>query len=122
VTNEEKKQAALDLLRSRRLAAWEPPTNLPVELNEWWLQLSERLRRVMADLYSECFSDQQLQTLLDFYGSAMGKAIVEAESEIASRFQERLRGLAPAINAEASKCSTSSLPEPLLTSARWPYT
>jgi len=79
------------------------------ELNELRLHHLEMLRGVMAELYSEQFSDQQLQVLLDFYGSEMGKAILQAESEVASRFQERLRELAPKLNEEASKRSSSSL-------------
>jgi len=39
----------------------------------------------------------------------MGKSIVAVDSEIASRFQERLRDLAPKLNEEASKYSSSLL-------------
>ena len=39
----------------------------------------------------------------------MGAAILYAESEIASRFRERLRTLAPKLNEEAAKRSTLAL-------------
>jgi len=109
VTDEEKKQAAINLVALRGSWTTVPPTNLPAELNELWLHHLEILRGVMAELYSERLSDQQLQALLDFYGSEMGKTILQAEAEIASRFQQRLRDLAPRLNEEASKRSSSSL-------------
>jgi len=52
-------------------------------------------------------NQEKLQTLLDFYGSEKGQGILNAESEIASRFQERLRDVAPRLNEEASKRSSS---------------
>lgn len=108
MTNQEKKQAAMNLLALRPWGV-EPPPYLPADLNELWLRHLEMLRGVMAELYAECFSDEQLQVQLDFYGSAMGKSIVTVDSKIASRFQERLRDLAPKLNEEASKYSSSVL-------------
>jgi hypothetical protein len=109
MTKQEKRQAAMDVLALRRCWAAEPPPSLPAELTELYLRQLEQLRGVMAELYSEHFSDEQLQALLDFYGSEMGKSIVNTDSEITSRFQERLRDLSPTLNEEASKHSRSVL-------------
>ena len=109
MADQQKRQAAMNLLVLRRWGAAEPPPKLPAELNEVRLRHLEKLRGVMADLYSECFSEQQLKALLDFYGTEMGKSILDAESRIASRFQEQLRYLAPQLNEEASKRSNSAL-------------
>jgi hypothetical protein len=109
MTSQQKRQAAMNLLVLRRWGMAEPPYKLPADLNELRLRHLEKLRAVMADLYSECFSEQQLKALLDFYGTEMGKSILDTESEVASRFQERLRDLAPQLNDEASKGSNSAL-------------
>jgi hypothetical protein len=52
----------------------------------------------MADLYCQHFSDEQLQALLDFCSSEMGKSILDVEQEIASHFQQRMHDLVPELN------------------------
>ena len=114
MANQEKKQAAMNLLALRRWAAQlAPPNQSGGELNDWRLLHIDMVRDVMAELYSECFSDEQLRTLTDFYGSEMGKAILAAESEITSRFPKRLHGrMARKFNEEASQRSDSSVGSP----------
>jgi hypothetical protein len=112
VTNEEKKQAALNVL-TLRASAVPPnlglPPNMPAEHKESVLRFREVLRGITAALYCDCFSDDQLQALLDFYGSEMGKAILHAESEVASRLQGQRREVARQFEEEVAKRPNSPL-------------
>jgi len=106
MTDEEKRRAARALIELRQF--WGPPklpANTPGELGELLARYFERMRGVMADLYVEHFSDQQVQAQLDFYGSETGKAILEKESEITAHFQDRVRELSRELNDEASRHS-----------------
>jgi len=112
VNNQEKKQAALDVLILRALAV--PPNlglppNMPAEHKDSVVHFREVLRGITAELYCECFSDDQLQALLDFYGSEMGKAILHAESEVASRLQGRRRDVARQLEEQVAKRPNSAL-------------
>jgi hypothetical protein len=97
MTNQEKRQAALHLLELR--GSFGAPRNLPP--GHPLLSQLEKMRGVMAELYSEHFSDQQLQAQLDFYESDLGKSIVETEFKFQEHFVERM-------NEEASKQSSAS--------------
>jgi hypothetical protein len=104
VTNHDKQQAALELVRLRRLLSRAGlRDNAPAQIKQLRERHLEQLQAVMAQLYAEHFSDEQLQALLDFYESDLGKAIIETESEISKQFQERVKELAAQLNEEASK-------------------
>jgi hypothetical protein len=103
VNSEEKKQAAVNLLESQRWGTAVPPPNLPGELNELRLRHLETLAGVMSELFSECFSDEQLQALLDFYGSEMGHGACansrwKTWMETASIFTKTRRGVVRGAN------------------------
>ncbi len=92
MTNTEKRQAALRVLELRGSfgrARYVPPGMPRVPDDPHELNL-ERMRGVMADLYSEHFSDEQLQAMLDFYESDMWKSIVETEFKFQEHFLERM--------------------------------
>jgi hypothetical protein len=104
LTKHEKKRAAVELVRLRRKFAFvglsdKPPAQLR-ELRERHL---ERFREELAQLYAEHFSEEQLQAQLAFYGSDIGKAVIETESEITKHLEERMREIAAELNEEASK-------------------
>ena len=112
MNNEEKKQAALNVLMLRALASPPDlglPSNMPAEHKESVMRFRDVLRGITAELYCECFSDDELQALLDFYGSKMGKAILHAESEVASRLQARGRDVARQLEGELARRPNSPL-------------
>ena len=58
-------------------------TGFPDELNELRLRHLDVLSGAMAELYSECFSDAQIQALL---GSTETKWVRQLSTESAARF------------------------------------
>ena len=107
MNDQEKKQAAMNLMMLRRSWKAAPVPNWPDEVNESHQRYFETLRGAMAEVYSECFTDEQLQALLDFYGSEMGRSIVDAESKLAPRFQERLHDVSQKLNEQGSSLAAA---------------
>ncbi|MBN1238504.1 MAG: DUF2059 domain-containing protein [Gammaproteobacteria bacterium] len=88
MNRQEKRQAALELLRVRGAlveAAGEPPQVAEFES----LQM-----QALAELYTDHLTDGQLQALLDFYGSETGRSIVEAEQRIEAHMMRLLPEIA----------------------------
>jgi hypothetical protein len=102
MNNEEKKQAALELLTLRSFGVGASEVSVPDGAKEMLARFQDKQREAMAELYAECFSDEQLLALLTFYGSELGRSIISVEAEIGERFREMLPGMASEITDTAS--------------------
>jgi hypothetical protein len=116
-----KKQSTAELIRRRRLFDFsDVPQGMPAQLKEIRDRHLLKLKALMAELYCEHFTDEQLQALLAFYQSDTGRAILQEESEIAEQSKERLRQIGMEMNAEASKVSGGMLSSCAAESSRKP--
>jgi len=109
MTPEERRRSALEIIQLRRLFGSDPAPEVPPQFREVRERHLQKIRDLMVDIYAEVFSDEQLQDLLEFYGSEKGKAITKTESVIAERFRQRVKELGAELNAEAAKASNGLL-------------
>ena len=109
MTEDERREAVKRLFELRReFSAGKVREDTPDAIKEMRGRVHEKVREAAAELYVEHFSDEQLNAMLDFYGSELGQSIIETQSLIRDRISERMQDIVGDLNPGSSETSSKS--------------
>ncbi len=70
------------------------------KLLELQKELGNRFRKLHIELRLKHFTDEQLEALLSFYDSDLGKSIIDAELQIREEFSMLMKGVTEELDSE----------------------